>query len=115
MSFNDNFRIVGGLVASIEKGSRYRFDQALVNGELWLPAGGDGTMLASVLMFKSYRQHFPTTTTNVSVWRARSERTQSPCRKRIREREAERIAHIVSKRRGTASAHQGREPRGWQN
>ena len=58
MSFNDNFRIVGGLVASIEKGSRYRFDQALVNGELWLPAGGDGTMLASVLMFKSYRQHF---------------------------------------------------------
>jgi hypothetical protein len=39
VSFNDNFHIGGGLVASVQKGSSFRFDQALVNGEIWLPTG----------------------------------------------------------------------------
>ena len=58
VSFNDNFRIAGGLLASIEKGSSFRFDQAPVNGEIWLPTGGEGAMQARVLLVKSFRQHF---------------------------------------------------------
>ncbi|HEY2469868.1 MAG TPA: hypothetical protein VGI45_18760 [Terracidiphilus sp.] len=58
VSFDDNFRLVGGLVATVQKGSNFRFDQAKVNGEIWLPTGGDGTMLARVLLLKSLRQRF---------------------------------------------------------
>jgi len=58
VSFNDNFRVAGGLLATIEKGSSFRFDQEPVNGELWLPTGGEGTMAARVLMVKGLRQHF---------------------------------------------------------
>jgi hypothetical protein len=57
VSFNDNFRVAGGLLATIEKGSSFRFDQEPVNGELWLPTGGEGTMTARVLMVKGFRQH----------------------------------------------------------
>jgi hypothetical protein len=54
----DNFHVVGGIFANIEKGSNFRFDQALVNDELWLPTGGEGTMQARILLLKNYRQHF---------------------------------------------------------
>jgi hypothetical protein len=49
---------VGGLLATIQKGSSFRFDQAPVNGEIWLPTGGEGTFQARVLMVKNLRQHF---------------------------------------------------------
>jgi hypothetical protein len=58
VSFNDNFHVAGGLVASIEKGTKLRFDQELINGELWLPTGGEGTLQARLLLFKNLRQHF---------------------------------------------------------
>lgn len=58
VSFIDNFRMVGGLVATVQKGSNFRFDQAKVNGEIWLPTGAEGTMQARVLLLKSLRQHF---------------------------------------------------------
>jgi hypothetical protein len=57
VSFNDNFRVAGGLFASIEKGSNLSFDQALVNAGLWLPTGAEANLQARVLMVKSYRQH----------------------------------------------------------
>jgi hypothetical protein len=57
VSFNDNFRVAGGLFASIEKGSNLSFDQAPVNGEIWLPAGGEGTVQARLLLVKGIRQH----------------------------------------------------------
>jgi hypothetical protein len=56
--FNDNFHVAGGLVANVEKGSNFHFDQELVNGELWLPTGGEGTVQARVLLLKTFRQHF---------------------------------------------------------
>jgi hypothetical protein len=56
--FNDNFRMVGGLLATVQKGSSFRFDQSKVNGEIWLPTGGEGTVQARLLMFKNLRQHF---------------------------------------------------------
>jgi hypothetical protein len=58
VSFIDNFHVVGGLFANIQKGSNFRFDQEPVNGELWLPTGGEGTMQARVLLLKNLRQHF---------------------------------------------------------
>jgi hypothetical protein len=86
VSFNDNFRVAGGLLATIQRGSSFHFDQAPVNHpnakdpslgtpvshpnakdpslgtpvneELWLPTGGEGTMTARVLMVKGLRQHF---------------------------------------------------------
>ncbi len=58
VSFNDNFHVGGGLVANIEKGSNLHFDQALVNGEIWLPTGGEGTLAVRVLLVKGLRTHF---------------------------------------------------------
>ena len=58
VTFNDNFRLAGGLIASIDKGSNFHFDQAPVNGEIWLPTGGEGSFQARVLLLKNYRQRF---------------------------------------------------------
>jgi hypothetical protein len=58
VSFDDNFHVAGGLVASIQKGSNFRFDQAPVSDGLWLPTGGEGVMQARVLLLKNFRQHF---------------------------------------------------------
>lgn len=52
----DNFRIAGGLLASVEKGSSFRFDQAPVEGGLWLPTGSEADMQARILMLKNLRE-----------------------------------------------------------
>jgi hypothetical protein len=36
--FNDNFKIAGGLLASLSKGSNLVFEQTMVNNEVWLPS-----------------------------------------------------------------------------
>lgn len=58
VSFNDNFRVVGGLIATVQKGSSFRFNQAPVNGEIWLPTGGEGAIQVRMLLVKNLRQHF---------------------------------------------------------
>ncbi len=55
--FDDNFHIGAGLVATVQKGSSFEFDQALVNNELWLPTAGEAHLEARVLLFKGYRQN----------------------------------------------------------
>ena len=55
--FDDNFHVAGGLLANVEKGSSFRFDQAPVADGLWLPTGGEGNVQARVLLFKNLRQH----------------------------------------------------------
>jgi hypothetical protein len=55
--FADNFRVAGGLFASVEKGSSFWFDQTQINNELWLPTGGEANVRARVLLLKSVRQH----------------------------------------------------------
>jgi hypothetical protein len=55
--FIDNFDVGAGLFARIQKGSWFYFDQALVNGEVWLPVGGEGTIQARILLVKGIRQH----------------------------------------------------------
>jgi hypothetical protein len=56
--FIDNFHVAGGLVATIEKGSNFHFDQSPVNGELWMPTGAEANVEARVLLVKGVRQHF---------------------------------------------------------
>jgi hypothetical protein len=56
--FDDNFHIGGGVVANLQKGSNFHFDQAQVNGEVWLPTGAQGTVQARVLLMKSFHQRF---------------------------------------------------------
>lgn len=58
VSFIDNFHVAGGLVANVQKGSNFRFDQAPVEEKLWLPTGGEGTIQLRVLLLKNVRQHF---------------------------------------------------------
>lgn len=58
VSFDDNFHVGGGLVATIQKGSNFHFEQSPVNGELWLPTGAEGSMQARVMLLKGIRQHF---------------------------------------------------------
>jgi len=58
VSFNDNFHVAGGLLATVQKGSNFHFDQAPVGGGVWLPTGGEGSMQARIMVFKNLRQHF---------------------------------------------------------
>ena len=58
VSFNDNFHVAGGLVANLQKGSNFRFDQSSVSDGLWLPTGGEGTVQVRILLLKNLRQHF---------------------------------------------------------
>lgn len=58
VSFIDNFHVAGGLLANVQKGSNFHFDQAPVEGQFWLPTGGEGMMQARVLLLKNMREHF---------------------------------------------------------
>jgi hypothetical protein len=49
-TFDDNFHLVGGFLLNIEKGSSIHVDQALVNGELWLPDGMQFDIQARALL-----------------------------------------------------------------
>jgi hypothetical protein len=42
----------------VQKGSSFRFDQAQVNGEIWLPTGGEGNVQLRLMLVKGIRQHF---------------------------------------------------------
>jgi hypothetical protein len=57
-AFDDNFHVGGGLVANVQKGSRFSFDQAPINGELWLPADAEVSVQMRLLLFKGIHQHF---------------------------------------------------------
>jgi hypothetical protein len=58
VSFIDNFHVAGGLLANVQKGSNFHFDQAPVEGQFWLPTGGEGMLQARVLLLKNMREHF---------------------------------------------------------
>lgn len=55
--FDDNFHIGGGLLANIQAGSSFQFEQAKINNELWLPTGGEAHLQARVLLVKGYREN----------------------------------------------------------
>ena len=55
--FNDNFHVGGGLVANVQKGSRFTFDQAPVNGEIWFLKDTDITLQMRLLLLKGIHMH----------------------------------------------------------
>lgn len=58
VSFDDNFHVGGGIVATVQKGSNFHFEQSPINGELWLPTGVDASVQARVMLLKGIRQRF---------------------------------------------------------
>lgn len=58
VSFDDNFHVAGGLVANVQKGSNFHFDQAPVNGEIWLPTGAEVNIALRLFLVKGLRQHY---------------------------------------------------------
>jgi hypothetical protein len=55
VTVDENFHIAAGLLANIEKGSSFRFDQVRVNAGLWLPADSEADMQARVLLVRNLR------------------------------------------------------------
>ncbi len=55
--FDENFHVGGGLLANIQSGSSFQFEQAKINNELWLPTGGEAHLQARVLLVKGYREN----------------------------------------------------------
>ena len=52
--FADTFKMGGGLLASIQKGSWLIVDQGLVNDEVWLPTSTEAMFTGRVLLFKGF-------------------------------------------------------------
>jgi hypothetical protein len=55
--FDDNFHVGGGLLANVQAGSSFQFEQAKINNELWLPTAGEAHLRARVLLVKGFRQN----------------------------------------------------------
>jgi hypothetical protein len=55
--FDENFHVGAGLLANIQAGSSFQFEQAKINNELWLPTGGEAHLQARVLLVKGYREN----------------------------------------------------------
>jgi hypothetical protein len=51
--FSDSAKIGGGIVAAIDKGSNFVFEQAKVNGEVWLPVYGEVHFGGRLLFLKA--------------------------------------------------------------
>ncbi len=50
--FNDNVKIGGGLLASLDKGTNLVFEQTKINGEVWLPSYAEVHAAARVVFIK---------------------------------------------------------------
>lgn len=51
----DNSMRIGGILASLQKGSAFQFEQSLVNNEVWLPSYDEIHVGARLLMLKTVR------------------------------------------------------------
>lgn len=74
--FTDNFHVGGGLVATVDKGSHFKFDQAQVNGELWLPTGAEGNVNVRLFLLKGMRQHYVERESNYEKFKVDAEQKQ---------------------------------------
>ena len=54
---DESLKVGGGLVASVRPGSSFVFEQAPVDGEVWLPTHAEIDVRARVLILKGVRQH----------------------------------------------------------
>jgi len=58
--FVSDARIAGGLLASVQKGTSFVFEQAFINNEVWLPTYMEGHLGARVLLVKGFKVSFVT-------------------------------------------------------
>lgn len=58
--FVGDMKIAGGLVASLQKGTSFVFEQAFINNEVWLPTYIEGHLGARVLLLKGFKVSFVT-------------------------------------------------------
>jgi len=56
-TLDDNFRLGGGLLATVEKGTWLRLEQAHVGQGLWLPASSEVHVMARELLVKGLREN----------------------------------------------------------
>lgn len=67
---NDDFRIGGGVFLTLQKGSNFHFEQALVNRELWLPVGADIHFDARAFLVKGFHANVHVTDDNYQKFHA---------------------------------------------
>lgn len=53
--FNTSFKIGGGMLASLQKGSAFAFEQSLVNNQVWMPSYDEVHVGAKLFMLKTLR------------------------------------------------------------
>ncbi len=53
--FDNSFKIGGGVLASLQKGSAFQFEQSRVNNEVWLPSYDEVHVGAKFLLVKTFR------------------------------------------------------------
>jgi hypothetical protein len=58
--FVGDFRFAGGLVANVQKGTSFIFEQAYLNNEVWLPTYMEAHLGARVLLVKSFKVNLVT-------------------------------------------------------
>jgi hypothetical protein len=58
--FVGDVKIAGGLLASVQKGTSFIFEQAFINNEVWLPTYMEGHLGARVLLVKGFKVSFVT-------------------------------------------------------
>jgi hypothetical protein len=56
--FVNNFKVAGGVVANIKKGTSFSMEQRKVNNEVWLPARFEGQGSARALLFFNFNGNF---------------------------------------------------------
>jgi hypothetical protein len=58
--FVGDVKLAGGLLANLQKGTSFVFEQAFVNNEVWLPTYMEGHVGARVLLLKGFKMSFAT-------------------------------------------------------
>ena len=53
----DNLKVGGGLLANIQKGAVFHFEQGKINNEVWLPVATDAWFQARIVVFSNLRLH----------------------------------------------------------
>ena len=56
--FVGDVKIAGGLLANVQKGTSFVFEQAYINNEVWLPTYMEGHLAARVLLVKGFKVSF---------------------------------------------------------
>ena len=70
--FTDSMKVGGGLLASVQKGSAFVFEQSKINDEVWLPSYAEAHFVARVLLFKGMQGDFVTRYSDYKKFRVES-------------------------------------------